>query len=94
VFDEHRTQSTALMLFPDGQEVPADAVNAMRVKLDQMQLCRPRAYGNCWLGCRLGEMRQQNVDYLMGTPIFVVGEEFSGKVFALTLPIPLHESSH
>jgi transposase len=55
VFDERRERPTSLMLFPDAQEVPADAVNAVRVKLDQMQVCRPRAYGNCWLGCWLWE---------------------------------------
>jgi hypothetical protein len=55
VFDERRERPTSLMLFPDAQAVPADAVNAVQVKLDQMQLCRPRAYGNCWLGCWLWE---------------------------------------
>ena len=55
VFDERRERRTSLMLFPEAQEVPADAVNAVRVKLDQMQLCRPRAFGNYWLGCSLWE---------------------------------------
>ena len=27
----------------------------MQVKLDAMELCRPRAYGNCFLGCWLWE---------------------------------------
>ena len=55
VFDEDRARPTSLMLFPESQAVPADASNAVQVKLDQMQLCRPRAYGNCWLGCWLWE---------------------------------------
>jgi hypothetical protein len=55
VFDERGERSRSLMLFPESQAVPADAVNAVQVKLDQMQLCRPRAYGNCWLGCWLWE---------------------------------------
>ena len=55
VFDEHRAQPTSLMLFPETQAVPADALHAVRIKLDQMQLCRPRSYGNCWLGCWLWE---------------------------------------
>ena len=55
VFDEHRARPASLMLFPESQAVPADALNAVQVKLDQMQLCRPRAYGNCWLGCWLWE---------------------------------------
>ena len=60
VFDERREGSTSLMLFPQAQAVPADAVHAVQVKLDQMQLCRPRAYGNCWLGCWL--WRQLELD--------------------------------
>jgi transposase len=55
VFDERRERPTSLMLFPEAQAVPADALHAVQVKLDQMQLCRPRAYGNCWLGCWLWE---------------------------------------
>ena len=55
VFDEDRAAPTSLMLFPESQEIPADALNAVQVRLDQMQLCRPRAYGNCWLGCWLWE---------------------------------------
>lgn len=55
VFDDQRQQPRSLMLFPESQAVPPDALNAVQVKLDQMQLCRPRAYGNCWLGCWLWE---------------------------------------
>jgi hypothetical protein len=43
------------MLFPESQPVPPDALNAVQVKLTEMQLCRPRSYGNCWLGCLLWE---------------------------------------
>jgi hypothetical protein len=55
VFDEDRAAPTSLMLFPESQEIPEGVLNAVQVKLDQMQLCRPRAYGNCWLGCWLWE---------------------------------------
>src|ERR1035437_9652681 len=39
VFDEDRPAPTSLMLFAESQEVPADALNAVQVRLDQMQLC-------------------------------------------------------
>jgi hypothetical protein len=55
VFDEDGGAPVSLTLFPESQEVPADALNAVQVKLDAMELCRPRAYGNCWLGCWLWE---------------------------------------
>ena len=55
VFDEQRQEPRSLMLFAQGQEVPPDAINAVQVRLDQMQLCRPRSYGDAWLGCWLWE---------------------------------------
>jgi transposase len=51
VFDEQRQSTQTLALFPDDQPLPVDAINALQVKLDQMRLERPRAFGNCWLGC-------------------------------------------
>jgi transposase len=53
VFDEDRRQYCELSLFPDDRPVPPGALNAISVKLDQMQLRRPRAFGDCWLGCWL-----------------------------------------
>ena len=53
VFDEGRSESRQLSLFPDDRRVPPDALDAVQVKLSQMQLRRPRAFGDCWLGCWL-----------------------------------------
>jgi hypothetical protein len=53
IFDEEKNQSTSMSLFPAAEPVPPDALRALQVRLDQMQLCRPRAYGNYWLGCWL-----------------------------------------
>lgn len=53
VFDETAQRYTPLSLFPDDREVPREEVNSIQVKLDQMELRRPRAFGNCWLGCEL-----------------------------------------
>jgi len=50
VFDARREHSETLALFPEDREVPPDALNAIQVKLDAMQLRRPRCFGNCWLG--------------------------------------------
>jgi len=50
VFDERRERNETLTLFPDDRALPPDAVNAVQVKLDKMQLRRPRCFGNCWLG--------------------------------------------
>jgi transposase len=53
VFDEDRRLYCELSLFPDDRPLPPGAVDAISVKLDQMQLRRPRAFGDCWLGCWL-----------------------------------------
>ena len=53
VFDESERRFTELSLFPEDRDVPQDAVNSVQIKLDKMELQRPRAWGNCWLGCEL-----------------------------------------
>ncbi len=55
VFDEDRRQYCELSLFPDDRPLPPGALDAISVKLDQMQLRRPRSFGDCWLGCWLWE---------------------------------------
>ena len=55
VFDEDRGGYRELSLFPDDRLLPPDAVDALSVKLSEMQLRHPRAFGDCWLGCRLWE---------------------------------------
>ncbi len=58
VFDEDRRQYCELSLFPDDRSLPAGALDAISVKLDQMQLRRPRSFGDCWLGCWLWDRLQ------------------------------------
>ncbi len=53
VFDEAEQRYSNLSLFPDDREVPPEAVNSIQVKLSEMELRRPRAFGDCWLGCEL-----------------------------------------
>ena len=53
VFDEARGQTRELSLFPDDRPVPMDVSEAVSVRLDQIQLLRPRSFGDCWLGCLL-----------------------------------------
>ena len=53
VFDEKHQQYTRLSLFPEDREIPAASSDSIQVKLSEMELRRPRAFGNCWLGCTL-----------------------------------------
>jgi len=53
VFDEAEQRYATLSLFPDDREVPGEALDSIQVKLSEMELRQPRAFGNCWLGCYL-----------------------------------------
>src|SRR5437764_15113895 len=58
VFDEDRGQYCELSLFPDDRPLPPGAVDGISVKLNEMQLRRPRRFGDCWLGCWLWDTLQ------------------------------------
>ena len=53
VFDEEEQRYAARSLFPDDREVPADALDSVRLKLSGLELRRPRTYGSCWLACEV-----------------------------------------
>ena len=56
VFDEDTRRRMQLALFPAEREVPEHAkAYSVQVRLDAMQLHRPRQWGACWLACRLYE---------------------------------------
>jgi transposase len=65
VFDEDRHQYCELSLFPDDRPLPMGAVDSISVKLDQMELRRPRAFGDCWLGCWLWDRLQLSLFWNM-----------------------------
>ena len=55
-FDEQSQQRTQLALFPAEKELPEYAEGyGVRVRLEAMELCRPRQFGACWLACDLYE---------------------------------------
>jgi hypothetical protein len=55
-FDEGSRRHRQLALFPADREVPACADGyGVQVRLDAMELHRPRQWGACFLACRLYE---------------------------------------
>ena len=55
-FDEDTQQRTQLALFPAQREVPEHAkAYGVQVRLEAMQLYRPRQWGACWLACQVYE---------------------------------------
>jgi transposase len=53
VFDEERGSYTSVSLFPDDRELPANELDSLAVKLSELELRRPRHYGDCWLACEM-----------------------------------------
>jgi transposase len=60
VFDEDKQDFRSLSLFPEDRGISGGDIDALQVKLSDMQLERPRAFGGCWLGCEL--WRQLKLD--------------------------------
>jgi transposase len=55
-FDEGTQSSTQLALFPAERGIPEHAKDyGVQVRLDGMELHRPRQWGACWLACHLYE---------------------------------------
>jgi hypothetical protein len=55
-FDEDGQRRTQLALFPADRVVPAHAQgHGVQVRLEAMELHRPRQWGACWLACQLYE---------------------------------------
>lgn len=55
VFDEDRGQSTTLSLFPEDRRVPRLDDAVVQVRLNGLQVRRPRQWGACWLALVLWE---------------------------------------
>jgi hypothetical protein len=56
VFDEGGRRRTQLAVFPAEREVPEYAkAYGVQVRLEAMELHRPRPWGACWLACQLYE---------------------------------------
>ncbi|MCZ7564788.1 MAG: hypothetical protein M5U08_14215 [Burkholderiales bacterium] len=54
-FDEEAHCQRRLTLFPADRELPVDRADAVRVRLSEFELRRPRQWGACWLFCELWE---------------------------------------
>jgi len=65
VFDEPHGQSRQCALFPHDRTPPPDGTPAVQVRLDELRLARPRAWGACWLGDAL--WRELQLDEFFAT---------------------------
>lgn len=60
VFDERSATTQSLSLFAEDVAVPAIGA-VVRLKLNELSLQRPRAYGACWLALQLWQKLQLDV---------------------------------
>jgi hypothetical protein len=49
-------QRRQMALFPEDRAVPAGVDNSVHLLMGELELCRPRQWGACWLACELWEM--------------------------------------
>lgn len=65
VFEEGKDQPSTLALFPDDQSgAQVSDESAVRVRLSELRLCRPRQWGACWLVVKL--WRELELDRFWG----------------------------
>lgn len=53
VFDQDIGKTQQKLLFADDAAIAECDIDSIKIKLSQMQLCRPRSFGDCWLACHL-----------------------------------------
>lgn len=53
VFQGDKSHSRQMALFPSDRKVPELACEAVQIKLNEVELHRPRQWGACWLACHL-----------------------------------------
>ncbi|MGH8523361.1 MAG: IS1634 family transposase [Gammaproteobacteria bacterium] len=53
VFESGSGQAWQVALFPEDREAPELAEEVIHIRLDQLQVKRPRQWGACWLACEL-----------------------------------------
>jgi transposase len=58
VFECDSGQYREVALFPEDREAPDLAHEVVHVRLDQLQVRRPRQWGGCWLACELWQQLQ------------------------------------
>ena len=58
VINETKQAVEQVCLFPEDRDIPPEVLNGLQIKLSELTLEHPRAFGDCWLGCRLWDELQ------------------------------------
>src|SRR5512136_2955965 len=84
VFDEEQGQSRPCALFPEDR-TPAGDTPAVQVRLEQLELSRPRTWGACWLGDQLWRELQLDTFFAPRLGISREGTDWEKVLRLLTL---------
>jgi len=55
VFEDGSASAQTMALFPEDRPVEIGDEHVVQIRLKEVQLCRPRQWGACWLACQLYE---------------------------------------
>ncbi len=55
VFEDGSATAQRMALFPEDRPVEIDDEHVVQIRLKEVELCRPRQWGACWLACHLYE---------------------------------------
>lgn len=61
VFQGDKGQSRQMALFPDDRQAPELACEVVQIRLNELELHRPRQWGACWLACHLWNLLNLDV---------------------------------
>jgi transposase len=53
VFQDEESQPTQMAIFPEDREAPELDCDVVQIRLNELELHRPRQWGSCWLACLL-----------------------------------------
>ncbi len=60
VFQEGKVMPKQLALFPEDRTAPVAECEVVQIRLNEIQICRVRQWGGCWLACQFWD--QLNLD--------------------------------
>ena len=85
VFDEQQGQARQCALFPEDRLPASEATSAVQVRLNQLQLSRPRTWGACWLGNQLWRELQLDTFFAARLGVSREGTDWEKVLRVLTL---------
>ena len=85
VFDEQQGQARQCALFPEDRLPAAADASAVQVRLNQLQLPRPRTWGACWLGDELWRELQLDTFFAPRLGVSREGTDWEKVLRVLTL---------